>query len=138
MATTIANEFHDYFTSLPATSNICVALGGTFTTASNLYIGDEPEVDECLSIFMSGGGPPDIDGYRQEPEVQLRLKSNSRRTALSTMQSIINTLHHNTRVCSTSRGKVFANQSAPFIFGVREGGEFVISIANFSVKHMKF
>jgi hypothetical protein len=54
------------------------------------------------------------------------------------MQSIINTLHENDNVCSSSPGKVFANQSAPMIIGVREAGEFVISVANFSVKHIKF
>ena len=138
MTTTIADEFHDYFASLPATSNICVALGHRFVEASNLFIGIETEKDECLSIYMYGGSPPDKDGYRQYPDVQLRLKSNSRQTAFSTMQSIINTLHQNSNVCSTNSGKVFANQSAPFIFGVREGGEFTISIANFSVKHIKF
>lgn len=138
MTTTIADEFESYFASLPATSNICVAFSDTFTSASNLFIGVEPEASKCLSIYTYGGESPDIDGYRQNPSVQLSLKSKSRQTALSTMQSIINTLHHNTKVCSTSKGKVFANQSAPMITGTREGGELVIVVANFAIKHIKF
>ena len=138
MTTTVADEFKDYFDSLTATADICVALGTVFDFDTNLFIGVEPESDECLSIYTYGGAPPNKDGSRQEPSVQVRFKTSTRRKVLSVMQSIINTLHENDNVCASSPGRVFANQSAPMIIGVREGGEFVVSIANFTVKHIKF
>jgi hypothetical protein len=53
------------------------------------------------------------------------------------MQAVINTLHNNGKVISSTTGVVFANQSAPLLLDIREGGESVIVVSNYTVKHMK-
>ena len=137
MATTIAEEFRRYLDGLTATSNICAAAGTTWTEGTNLFVGFEAQATHCLVITPYGGGPPTPEGDRQEARVQILYKSPKRKKALNVQQSIINTLHGNTNVCASSHGRVYAIQSTPVMFGVREGGESVVSISNYRIKHTK-
>jgi len=135
---TIPNEFSKYFNNLTATHPICDALGTTLNEGSNLFIYTEPvEATMCVTIIPYGGAPPEPDNYKYETGVQVRLKANSRKRAIETMQAIIHDLHGNGSVCASTNGKVMANQSSPIIFEIQEGGERIITIANFRVKHIK-
>lgn len=137
MANTVASSFVTYFANLTATNEIISALGTTFTIGSNLFNNFEDDVDECLSIYDFGGSPGDQDRQRQYPAVQIRMKSNTRAKAIKVMQSIINDLHYNGNVISTSSGIVFATQSSPILFDIREGGESIITISNYTIKMVK-
>jgi len=135
MATTIADEMKDYFANLTATNAICVDFGATFLFGTNLSIGAELNSSVCLTVVPSGGRPPDNrDKYHSS--VMIHFKTQTRQKALSVMQSIINELHMNNK-CVTP-GKVFAVQSTPILMGVRDGGQEVIAVANFDIKHVKF
>ena len=137
MANTAASEFVAYFDNLAATNDITVALGNTFTKGTNLFNNYEDDVDECLSVYTFGGAPGDQDQQRQYPAIQLRLKSTTRKKAISTMQSIINDLHYNGKVITSKPGIVFATQSSPILFDIREAGESIISISNYTVKMIR-
>jgi len=135
MADTVASPMAAYLDGLTATNTICVALGTTLVRGANLFIGVEPVATECVVIIPYGGAPPFNDGNRQEAAVQILLKTTSRKKALNVQQSIINFLHNNTKAMDS--GKIFANQSTPILFGAREGGESIISVSNYTIKHVK-
>ena len=134
MADTIASSFKTYFESLTATNDIIDSFGDTFTFGTNLFIGIEDETNECLSIIPYGGEPPNIDGQRQDAAIQIRLKSEDRKTTLATSQAIINELHGNKELCT---GRVSAIQSTPTYWKDREGGNSTITVSNFNVKHVR-
>jgi len=140
MATTmIVDEFKKYFVNLTATSPIISSFGTTFTLGVNLYIGEENEKHiDMLTVYPTGGEPPNKDRFRQNSAVQIRVKSKSNSVGLRTMQDIINIFHQNGNVCSASMpGKVYSVQSTPNVLGKIEGGLFSIYTANFSIKNIK-
>ena len=136
MATTIADEMKDYLASLTATNVICSDLGATFLWGTNLTIGAELNSSVCLTIIPTGGGPP-TDKDKQNSSVAIQFKAQTRQKALSVMQSVINHLHMNSD-CAISKGKIYAVQSTPILLGAREGGQEIITVANFNIKHVKF
>ncbi len=139
MATTmITDEFKKYFINLTATSTIVSSFGTTFVLGSNLYVAEENEKHvNMLTIYPTGGATPNKDNQRQDPSVQIRIKSISNSIGLRTTQDIINTLHENTNVCASANGRVYALQSTPMPLGKIEGGKFSIFVANFDIKHIK-
>jgi hypothetical protein len=129
----ITDEIETYLTGLTATNTICSTLGTTF---SSVYIGGEPpDVSPCVAILPYGGSAPSPEGDRQNPSVQIRLKHSNRQTALKTMQAIINDFHGNTNILN--KGKLYAKQSSPIIFEVQQGGEYIVTISNYDIKHIK-
>ena len=140
MAGIIVNELVKYFESLTATNAICEEVSNTFTSGSNLFVGYEPSVDiaaTSLTIIPYFGAPPSPEGDRQESYVQIRFKTSEIETGLRTMQSIINTLHNNTDACASCNGRITAVQSTPMILEFFEGGEYLVTVANFGIKHTK-
>ena len=138
MATVIVDEFRKYFSNLTATNDICSVLGTTFTEGTNLFVGMEPpKKNNCLTIIPFAGSPPSPEGDRHDSIVQLRLKTEHRKKGLETMQSIINTLHNNTTVCSSTNGRIESTTSIPFIAEVHEGGQYVVIVSNFHTKYIK-
>ncbi len=139
MALVVSNEFGKYFAALTATSAIVVAFGGvTFTVGSNLFVGEEKESHvDMLTIYPTGGSPPDKDGQKMESSVQIRLKVASNGTGLKTMQEIINVLHQNGNVCASTNGRVYALQSNPLPVDKIEGGKYSIFTSNYNIKHIK-
>jgi hypothetical protein len=149
MANIVCNEFRKYFNNLTATNAICVALGTTFVSGTNLFVLNEPSNDvatRCLTIIPYGGAPPSPEGDRQESYVQIRLKTPYPENGLRTMQQIINSLHGNMHVCASNNGKVYAIQSSPIPYGYGanygregqiEGGEYYIFVSNYRTKHIK-
>lgn len=134
----IVDEFKKYFVGLTATSTIVSAFGTTFVLGSNLYVGEEHEKHvNMLTIYPTGGGPPNKDNLRHEPSVQIRIKSASNSVGLRTAQACINVLNHNDKVCASANGLVYALQSNPMPLGKIEGGKFSIFTANFDIKHIK-
>ena len=139
MAQTIAEEVETYFANLTATSSIYTELGETLTSGTNLFVGFEPmNTGTCLTVIPYPSGSPSPEGDRHDSSVQVRLKCRSKQKSLRTMQSIINALHANTKVCSTDNGKVFANQSNPIPLEYQEGGEWFVTVSNYDIKHVKF
>jgi hypothetical protein len=138
MALLITDEFKKYFTGLTSTSAIVTAWGTTFVNGSNLFVGEESEAHrDMLTIYPTGGGPPDKDGYRMESSVQIRIKSTSNSTGLKTMQEIINVMNQNVNVCASANGRVYALQSNPMPLDKLEGGKFSIFTSNYNIKHIK-
>ena len=134
MSSTIYNKISDYLISLSATSNVCSELGTTLTT-SNLHIGFESDTDnDSITLIPYSGAPPNSDGNRQNPSVQIRLKTSSREKSMKVQQAIINDLHMNEL---SGNGKMFAVQSAPSLLEDTEGGEWHISVSNYNIKHVK-
>lgn len=140
MATTrvISNEFQKYINNLPATNVVCSALGTSLTFGTNLFVDVEPAIaTQMITIIPFSGGPPANDRYKYEGAVQIRVKANSVQKSLETSQALINILHGNTVTCASQPGKVYADQSTPFILEVLEGGKWVISVANYTIRHIK-
>lgn len=140
MSDTIVEELENYFNGLPATNIICSTLGTTFSSGNNLFIGIEPATKTSLSIHSYGGREPNEDNYRQEPSVQIRLKTTTSQKAHAVMQRIINTLHMNDTALyngGNTKGLVKANQSAPILLEIRDGGESFITVSNYTIKHIK-
>lgn len=136
--TTITDEFKKYFVALTATSPIVSSFGTTFVLGSNLYVGEENgKAVNMLTIYPTGGSPPNKDRLRQNSTVQIRIKSKSNSVGLRTMQDIINILHQNDNVCASAAGKVYALQSTPLILGKIEGGKFSIFTSNYRILHNK-
>lgn len=133
MSDIIASSLKTYLLTLTATNTVCTELGTHFTFGTNLFIGIEPETTNCVTIIPYPGGPPTSDGSRQESAIQMRVKADSIRKSLRTSQSIINLLHNNDKMS----GKCTAVQSSPIILGVQEGGESVITVSNFVIKHIR-
>lgn len=124
-----------YLQDLTATHEICNALGTVLVEDNNLFVGFRPDTNtDSITLIPYSGSPPEIDGYRQNPSIQVMIKSTNRATALKTGQAFINKLHENTL---NGKGKMFAIDSSPMIFGNLEGEEWVISIVNFNLKHVK-
>ena len=129
------NTLASYLTNLGATHAIPTALGTTFTFGSNLFIGIAPATSaDSLTIIPYGGSAPNIDNLRQNPAIQIRSRTTSRQTAVSTQQALINNLHTNEL---SGGGKMFAVQSVPIFLGSDEGGEYVITVSNYEIKHIK-
>ena len=136
--TMIGDEFKKYFVGLTATSTIVSAFGTTFTVGSNIYVDEEHEKHvNVLTIYHTGGGPPNKDNLRDESSVQIRIKSTSNSVGMRTMQAIINKLNQNENVCASANGRVYALQSIPMPLGKIEGGKFSIFVTNFDIKHIK-
>ena len=139
MSNFVANEVLKYLDGLPATSAICVSLGTTLTSGTNLFSLIEPSNEvatRCLTIIPYGGTPPSPEGYRQESNVQLRFKTPYPEDGLRFVQQVIDTFHTNTHVCASKPGKVYAVQSSPILIDRLEG-EFYIFVSNFRIKHVK-
>lgn len=137
---TIENEIRKYLEDKTATNPICDSLGTTLTYGTNLFMYEEPSsgfASQCITILSYGGSPPNKDRRRQEPSVQIRLKTNSNTKANRTMQAIINDLHGNDRVCASQPGKLFAVQSNPIRLAPLEGGEIKVTVSNYNIKHVK-
>lgn len=135
---TIENEIRKYLGNKTATNPICNSLGTTLTSGTNLFMYEEPSsASQCITIIPYGGSSPTHEGDRQEPAVQVRLKTNSNTKAIRTMQAVINDLHGNDSVCASKPGKIFAVQSNPVRLAPLEGGEIKIVVSSFTVKHIK-
>lgn len=138
MALIITDEFRKYFVGLTSTNAIVSAFGTTFVVGSNLFVGEENEAHRnMLTIYPTGGSPPDKDGQKMESSVQIRIKSASNSIGLKTMQEIINVLHQNDNVCASANGRVYALQSNPIPLDKIEGGKYSIYTTNFNIKHIK-
>ena len=132
---TIYDKVKDYFVGLASDHAICSAFGTTFTFGTNLFIGIEPNVSvSCITIQPYAGPPPTPEGDRQESAMQIRLKTNNRQKAITVQQAIINSLHGNQL---SGNGYITANNSSPTIIGILEGGEWIISVSNYLIKHVK-
>ena len=124
-----------YLKNLNATHEICTAFGTTLTLGNNLFVSFSPSTSSnAIILYPYSGSPPNSDGQRQSPSVQIRVKSTSRATVLKTGQALINKLHMNTL---NGKGKMFARDSSPIIFDSQEGEEWVLSLVNFDIKHIK-
>ena len=138
MALLIEDEFRKYFVGLTATSAIVTAFGSTFTVGTNIFVGEENESHtDMLTIYPTGGLPPDRDKFKKESSVQIRLKVASNSKGLKTMQEIINILHENENVCASTNGRVYALQSNPLLVDKIEGGKYSIYVSNYMTKHIK-
>lgn len=130
----ILNAIASTLESLEASHLVCVAFGDTFT-ATNLFLGFEQDVDiDTVTLIPYGGYAPDTDGHRQNPTVQVRLRTTSRYKALEAQQALINYLHMNQL---NGKGAMYANQSNPILLGAQDGGEWIISTSNYTLKHVK-
>ena len=135
MANTIMNSVASYLTGLGATHTIPTAFGTTFTFGGHLFIVIGPATDsDSLTLVPYGGGTPNIDGYRQNPAIQIRTRTKSRNRAMSCQQALINNLHTNEL---SGEAIMFAVQSIPIFLGTDEGGEHTIVISNYTIKHVK-
>lgn len=75
------------------------SLGLTFST--DLFVGREPsDVANCVTIFDTGGGPPQLTvGINQQnefyeyPSIQIRVKNTSYVTGYNLANTVIETLH---------------------------------------------
>jgi len=133
--TTIMNSIASHLSNLSATHPACVALGTTFQFSHNMFIGIGPATEsDCIDIIPYGGSSPEPDGYRQNPSIQIRSKTDSRQDGINLQQALINELHMNGL---SGSGKVFAKQSIPIILGESEGGEYMICVSNYDIKHVK-
>jgi len=134
MADSVASSLKTYLGALVASHTICDELGAALTFGTNLFIGIEPETTNCVTIIPYGGAPPSFDGSRQEAALQVRVKADTVKKALDVSQSIINTLHNNSSICT---GRFSAVQSIPIILGVQEAGDNVITVSNYIVRYVK-
>ena len=110
-------------------------LNATFVFGDNLYIGNvlgDSDADEALTIVLYLGEPPITD--RQTAAMQLCFKSTSRQTAICLMQRLINELDNSGL---NGAGKMKATSSNPILFPATEGGEKIVSMASFTLKHVK-
>ena len=133
---TICNKVASYLSNLSATHPACVALGTAFQFSHNMFIGIGPATkSDSIDIIPYGGSSPEPDGYRQNPSIQIRSKTDSRQDGMNLQQALINELHMNGL---SGNGKVYAKQSIPIIFdGGIDGGEYIICISNYDIKHIK-
>ena len=134
MADLIASSFKTYFESLTATNDIISEFGTTLTHGTNLFIGFDEDVDESIVITPYGGEPPSVEGDRQNPAIQIGVKSASRARSFKTSQAIINNLHGNKSICT---GRVQARDSSPIPLKVDESGRTLTTITNYYIKHVK-
>lgn len=131
--TTIINAIASELESLNATHPLCVAFGDTFT-ATNLFLGYMQAVEyDSVALIPYGGSPPDGDGHRQNPYIQVTMRS-TRQKCIEAHQLMINHLHMNEL---SGKGKVFAVNSAPLAVSAEEGGKWAVSTSNYSIRHVK-
>jgi len=134
---TIVNELVKYFDSLASSSTIVTAFGVSLTDGDNLFMIREPsEATQCITIIPYPGGPP-VDNSKYESSVQIRVKAKNYKRSLETSQAIINALNRNDNVCASTSGIIFAEQSTPIFLFPEEGGEFPISVSNYTIKYIK-
>ena len=135
---TAVNEISKYLKNLTATNPICTALSTTFTEAGNLFQYGEPmEATQMISIIpYFGASPRSKDKY--ETSIQIRVKAKSKKRAGDTGQAIIEVFDRNKNICASANGIVLANNSNPMFLPPQEGGEWEISVCNFTVRHAKF
>jgi len=132
---TILNTVASYLSDLSATSAVVTAFGTTLVFGTNMFIGGETATEtNTLSILPYGGSPPDIDGNRQNPAIQIRTRTTSRYSGLEVQQALINTLHTNEL---GGAGKMFAVQSCPIPLDTELGGRYVVYVSNYQIKHVK-
>ena len=135
MTAIIADKLASYLTGLPATSEIPNALGTRLVATTNLFVGFEAYVSvDSITLIPYPGVPPNMDGYRQESSVQIRLKTSTTEKAMKVGQAIVNHLHMKQ---ISGKAQLHAINSAPLILGRLEGEEWCISTVNFSLKHLK-
>lgn len=135
MTELIVDVVASYLESRTATNEICNALGTPLERGVNLFLGFMPDEDyDSVTLIPYSGSPPEQDGYRQNPSIQINVRSTSRATALKTGQALINQLHENDL---KGKGKMIAGGSSPMLFKLEEGEEWVIAVTNFDLKHIK-
>ena len=131
---TILNTIASYLETLTATNVICSELGTELSANVNLFIGTEKDTNsDSITLVPYHGAPPKSDRQRFESAVQIQLKSN-RKKAIGVQQKIIETLHFNDL---NGGGRMFSVNSAPLLLGEIEGGEWIRSVSNFTIKHIK-
>jgi len=134
MANTIANLVASNLMNLTATNPICSALETTFS-ASNLFIDFEPDSSlSTISLCPYGGSPPNKDRHRQNPSIQIRMKTDSRKKGLSTQQEFID---YFTYRAINNTAILTPVQSAPISFKTKESGRWIIYVTNYNVKYIK-
>lgn len=138
MTTSAVNEISKYLNNLTATNPICDALNTTLTEGKNLFSWQEPmTATQMISIIpYLGSSPQTKDKY--ESAVQIRIKAKSNKRAAETGQAIIQNFHKNGNICASKTGIVLANNSNPMFLAPLEGGEWSITVANFTVRHVRF
>jgi len=135
MANSIINTVASYLSSLAATNEICVAFGSTFTEGSNLFMYSEPyDTDDMITLIPYGGSPPDRDGQKYSSNMQIRAKCSSRKTVMTTQQSMINKLHMNQL---GGLGQMMSNNSVPISLEDTEAGEMKIAVTSYRIKYIK-
>lgn len=139
MADMVASSLKTYLISVTTATNVVGSdlydeLGVGFTFGTNLYMGIESELTNCITIIPYPAGPPIPDGSRQSSGIQIRAKMDSYRKSARVSQSLINMLHNNTSSCT---GRISAVQSTPITLGIVEGGEGIITVSNFIITHVK-
>lgn len=134
MTTTICNTVASFLSSLTATSTLYTDFGATLTFGGNLFLYLEPDTpSSCITIIPYAGPGPDSSGYKYESYFQIRVKSTTRQKVMNTGQGLINSLHNK----EGSSYKIYAQNSIPYIFDVRDNGAEVVSVANYRVKHIR-
>lgn len=120
---TILNNIASHLINLSATHAITNAFGTTLTFGTNLFIGGcEATETNTITLIPYGGSPPNKDGNRQNPSVQIESRTNSRYKGIETQQALINELHMNQL---SGQGLIQANQSIPIILGTEKGGRYI-------------
>jgi len=138
MANTICNVVASFLQDLSATHALCVTVGTRLVPGTNMYIaGEEATTGNSINIIPYGGGPPNIDGNRQNPRIQIESRTTSKAKALGVQQDLINLLHMNNLVTGTGRGFTQALQSAPILLGAEGNGKYFIAVSNYEIKHLK-
>lgn len=131
MSTNVINVVASYLEDLNATCSLCTEFGSSFN-ATNLLLGFSQDVAyDTVVLYPYAGERPNNDRYRQNPSVQIELRTDSKQKAITVQQELINLLHMNSL---DGRGKVYATQSAPLIIGQEDGGKWIISVSNYNIK----
>lgn len=131
----IYDSVASYLVDLTATNEICDTLGTTFTKNKNLFLYFEPRTaTDCITLIPYPGGPPETDNQRQNPSVQIRVRTSTRQKCIELGQALINVLNMNQL---GGKGLVKAVNSAPMPMPPQEGEEFKVSVVSFDLKHVK-
>lgn len=135
MANTICNVIASYLEDLSSTHPVCSAISTTLSFNRNVFIGGCPATEiDTVTLIPYGGTPPNADGNRQNPYIQIESKTSSRYKGMGLQQALINTLHMNEL---NGNGLVQANQSCPIPLGTEHGGRYIIYVTNYTIKHVK-
>lgn len=134
MTTTICNTVASYLTTLTATSNLYSDFGAVLTFGTNLFLYLEPDTpSSCITLIPYQSPGPDQSGYKYESYIQIRVKSTTRQKVINTGQCLINILHNK----EGSSYKIYALNSTPYIFDIRDGGAEIVSVSNYKIKHIR-